>query len=188
MPCLPVQEQSPEERKEREEERREARAAEAAAAAVAASEHRRALVARRKAGCRAETTSESEAGAVRSEGCHSNPEQSERRARHTLSFQERGTYCGCHEPRSSHLRKPHAGTLRRRPGRWCLWMSMSHHCDGSKVFRDAFLWYELHPRKLKFICILLSPLDMISKSSVAPIPKFKHAKSLNTSLSSNQTD
>lgn len=112
VPCLPVQEQSPEERKEREEERREARAAEAATA----SEQRRALVARRKAGCRAETTSESEAGAARSEGCHSNPEQSERRARHTLSFQERGTYCGCHEPRSSHLRKPHAGTLRRHRG------------------------------------------------------------------------
>lgn len=108
VPCLPVQEQSLEERTEREEERREARAAEAAAAA---SEHRRALVARRKAGCRAETTSESEAGAARSEGCHSNPEQSERRARHTLSFQERGTYCGCHEPRSSHLRKPHAANL-----------------------------------------------------------------------------
>lgn len=117
-----MKEQSLEERKEREEERREARAAEAAAV----SEQRRALVARRKAGCRAGTTSESEAGAVRSEGCYSNPEQSERRARHTLSFQERGTYCGCHEPRSSHLRKPHAGMLKRRSDLWFQSMQGRH--------------------------------------------------------------
>uniref|UniRef100_A0A3Q3VJV7 Uncharacterized protein n=1 Tax=Mola mola TaxID=94237 RepID=A0A3Q3VJV7_MOLML len=55
--------------------------------------------------------SESEAHVVRSEGCHSNLEQSERRARNTFSVQERGNYCGCHEPRSSHLRKPHAASL-----------------------------------------------------------------------------
>uniref|UniRef100_A0A3Q3JH47 Coiled-coil serine-rich protein 1 n=1 Tax=Monopterus albus TaxID=43700 RepID=A0A3Q3JH47_MONAL len=53
----------------------------------------------RKVGYQTETTSESEA-------C-----QSERRPRHTLSFQERGSFCGCHEPRSSHLRKPHAASL-----------------------------------------------------------------------------
>uniref|UniRef100_A0A3Q1IKA5 Coiled-coil serine-rich protein 1 n=1 Tax=Anabas testudineus TaxID=64144 RepID=A0A3Q1IKA5_ANATE len=52
-----------------------------------------------------------EACVARSEGCHSNPEQSERRTRNTLSFQERGSFCGCHEPRSSHLRKPHAASL-----------------------------------------------------------------------------
>lgn len=102
MPCLPLHEQSLEERKEREEERREARE-------EVTAEQRKELVGRRKAGYQTETTSESEACVVRSEGCHSNPEQSERRARHTLSVQERGTYCGCHEPRSSHLRKPHAG-------------------------------------------------------------------------------
>uniref|UniRef100_A0A3B4FSJ8 Coiled-coil serine rich protein 1 n=1 Tax=Pundamilia nyererei TaxID=303518 RepID=A0A3B4FSJ8_9CICH len=44
-------------------------------------------------------------------GCHSNPEQSERRARTTRSFQERGSFCGCHEPRPSHLRKPHTASL-----------------------------------------------------------------------------
>uniref|UniRef100_A0A8C9XVX0 Coiled-coil serine rich protein 1 n=1 Tax=Sander lucioperca TaxID=283035 RepID=A0A8C9XVX0_SANLU len=47
----------------------------------------------------------------RKEGCHSNPEQSERRARNIRSIQERGSFCGCHEPRSSHLRKPHAASL-----------------------------------------------------------------------------
>lgn len=62
-----------------------------------------------KGGYHTETTSESESCAVRSEGCHSNPEQSERRTRNTLSAQEKGSFCGCHEPRSSHLRKPHAG-------------------------------------------------------------------------------
>ncbi|XP_051277413.1 serine-rich coiled-coil domain-containing protein 1 [Dicentrarchus labrax] len=104
VPCLPLQEQSLEERKEREEERREAREDESA-------EQRKELVEERKAGYHTETTSESEACVVRSEGCHSNPEQSERRARHTLSFQERGSFCGRHEPRSSHLRKPHAASL-----------------------------------------------------------------------------
>lgn len=64
-----------------------------------------------KAGYHTETTSESEACVVRSEGCHSNPEQLERKPRNTLSAQERGSYCGCHEPRSSHLRKPHAGIM-----------------------------------------------------------------------------
>lgn len=103
VPCLPLQEQSLEERKEREEERKEA-------TEVVSVEQRKELVEKRKAGYHTETTSESEAGVVRSEGCHSNPEQSERRARNTLSVQERGSFCGCHEPRSSHLRKPHAGT------------------------------------------------------------------------------
>lgn len=87
---------------EREEERKEARKE------VSAKE-RKVLVEERKAGYHTETTSESEACVVRSEGCHSNPEQSERRTRKTLSVQERGSFCGCHEPRSSHLRKPHAG-------------------------------------------------------------------------------
>ncbi|XP_077377206.1 serine-rich coiled-coil domain-containing protein 1 isoform X2 [Festucalex cinctus] len=59
----------------------------------------------------AETTSESEAGAPTSDGCHSYPEQTERRARHTLSVHERGSFCGCREPRSCHLRKPHTASL-----------------------------------------------------------------------------
>ncbi|XP_059192869.1 serine-rich coiled-coil domain-containing protein 1 [Centropristis striata] len=104
VPCLPVQEQSLEERKEREEERKEARDKVSAA-------ERKKLVEERKAGYHTETTSESEACVVRSEGCHSNPEQSERRARNTRSIQERGSFCGCHEPRSSHLRKPHAASV-----------------------------------------------------------------------------
>ncbi|XP_040010530.1 serine-rich coiled-coil domain-containing protein 1 [Xiphias gladius] len=104
VPCLPLQEQSVEERKEREEERKEARE-------EVSAEERKELVEESKAGYLTETTSESEACVVRSEGCHSNPEQSERRARNTLSLQERGSFCGCHEPRSSHLRKPHAASL-----------------------------------------------------------------------------
>uniref|UniRef100_UPI0037E78610 serine-rich coiled-coil domain-containing protein 1 isoform X1 n=2 Tax=Semicossyphus pulcher TaxID=241346 RepID=UPI0037E78610 len=104
VPCLPLQEQSLEERKEREEERKEARE-------EVSAEQRKKLVEKRKAGYHTETTSESEACVVRSEGCHSNPEQSERRARNTLSVQERGSFCGCHEPRSSHLRKPHTASL-----------------------------------------------------------------------------
>lgn len=109
VPCLPLQEQSLVERKEREEERKEAKEEMSAA-------ERKQVVEQRKAGYHTETTSESEACVVRSEGCHSNPEQSERRARNTLSVQERGSYCGCHEPRSSHLRKPHTGmnTVTRR--------------------------------------------------------------------------
>ncbi|XP_071339256.1 serine-rich coiled-coil domain-containing protein 1 [Trachinotus anak] len=103
VPCLPPQEQSLEERKEREEERKEARE-------EVSAEERKELV-ERKAGYLTETTSESEACVGRSEGCHSNPEQSERRARNTRSVQERGSFCGCHEPRSSHLRKPHAASL-----------------------------------------------------------------------------
>lgn len=102
VPCLPLQEQSLEERKEREEERKEARKEESAV-------KRKELILERKTGYHTETTSESEACVVRSEGCHSNPEQSEKRARNTLSLQERGSFCGCHEPRSSNLRKPHAG-------------------------------------------------------------------------------
>ncbi|KAA8592146.1 hypothetical protein FQN60_017601 [Etheostoma spectabile] len=101
VPCLPLQEQSLEERKERLEERQEAR--------DELSAEEKELAEERKAGYHTETTSESEACVVRSEGCHSNPEQSERRARNIRSIQERGSFCGCHEPRSSHLRKPHAG-------------------------------------------------------------------------------
>ncbi|KAM7416782.1 hypothetical protein PAMA_018713 [Pampus argenteus] len=104
VPCLPHLEQSLEERKQREEERKEARE-------EVSAEERKVLVEERKAGYHTETTSESEACVVRSEGCHSNPEQSERRTRKTLSVQERGSFCGCHEPRSSHLRKPHAASL-----------------------------------------------------------------------------
>ncbi|XP_067377354.1 serine-rich coiled-coil domain-containing protein 1 isoform X2 [Channa argus] len=104
VPCLPLQEQSLEERKEREEEREEA-------SKEVSAEERKELVEERKAGYHTETTSESEACVVRSEGCHSNPEQSERRPRTTRSFQERGSFCGCHEPRASHLRKPHAASL-----------------------------------------------------------------------------
>ncbi|XP_075955355.1 serine-rich coiled-coil domain-containing protein 1 [Anarhichas minor] len=105
VPCLPLREQSLEERKEREEERKEAMD-------EVSAEERIELVEERKASVRKETASESEAcGAVRSEGCHSNPEQSERRARNVRSIQERGSFCGCHEPRSSHLRKPHAASL-----------------------------------------------------------------------------
>ncbi|XP_049906457.1 serine-rich coiled-coil domain-containing protein 1 isoform X1 [Epinephelus moara] len=104
VPCLPLREQSLEERKEREEERKEARA-------EVSPEERKKVAEERKTGYHTETTSESEACVVRSEGCHSNPEQSERRARNTRSIQERGSFCGCHEPRSSHLRKPHAASL-----------------------------------------------------------------------------
>ncbi|XP_074526398.1 serine-rich coiled-coil domain-containing protein 1 isoform X1 [Halichoeres trimaculatus] len=104
VPCLPLKEQSAEERREREEERKEARD-------DVFAEQRKGLAEKRKSGYHTETTSESEACVVRSEGCHSNPEQSERRARHTLSVQERGSFCGCHEPRSSHLRKPHTASL-----------------------------------------------------------------------------
>ncbi|XP_054467382.1 serine-rich coiled-coil domain-containing protein 1 [Anoplopoma fimbria] len=104
VPCLPLREQSLEERKEREEERKEARD-------EVSTKERIELVAEKKAVDHTETTSESEACVVRSEGCHSNPEQSERRARNVRSIQERGSFCGCHEPRSSHLRKPHAASL-----------------------------------------------------------------------------
>ncbi|XP_029019315.1 serine-rich coiled-coil domain-containing protein 1 isoform X2 [Betta splendens] len=104
VPCLPLQEQSVEERKEREEERKEARV-------VVSARERKEPAQDRKSGYNTETTSESEACAARSEGCRSNPEQSERRPRTTRSFQERGSFCGCHEPRSSYLRKPHAASL-----------------------------------------------------------------------------
>ncbi|XP_058492325.1 serine-rich coiled-coil domain-containing protein 1 [Solea solea] len=103
--CLPLLEQSLEERKEREEERKEAKEE------VSVADEQKEVVKERKAGHLAETTSESEACVVRSEGCHSNPEQPDRRARKTLSMQERGSFCGCHEPRSSHLRKPHAASV-----------------------------------------------------------------------------
>ncbi|KAM4616885.1 serine-rich coiled-coil domain-containing protein 1 [Polymixia lowei] len=106
VPGPPPRQQSPEERKEREEERKEARA-------EVSEEERKRLAEERTAGYRTETTSESEAGVARSEGCHSNPEQSERRVRNTLSAQEggRGSCCGRHEPRSLHLRKPHTASL-----------------------------------------------------------------------------
>lgn len=114
--CLPLREQSLEERKEREEERKEARDE------VSAKE-RMELVEQRKASCRKETTSESEACAVRSEGSSSNPEHADRRARNVRSVQAGGSFCGCHEPRSSHLRKPHAGM---RPSR----TRLHNHCRG----------------------------------------------------------
>lgn len=98
VPCVPLQQQSLEEREEAAKETGEE---------MSADEEK--LLGRAKTGYHTETTSESEACMVRSEGCHSNPEQSERRTRNTLSAQERGSFCGCHEPRSSHLRKPHAG-------------------------------------------------------------------------------
>ncbi|CAK6950549.1 serine-rich coiled-coil domain-containing protein 1 isoform X1 [Scomber scombrus] len=104
VPCVPLQEQSLEERKEREEERQEVRE-------EVSAEERKELVEERKAGYHTETTSESEACVVHSEGCHSNPEQSERKTRKTLSVQERGHFCGRHEPRSSHLRKPHTASM-----------------------------------------------------------------------------
>ncbi|TNN55921.1 Serine-rich coiled-coil domain-containing protein 1 [Liparis tanakae] len=97
VPCLPLREQSLEERQEREEERKEAQD-------VVSAKERMELVEQRKASCRKESTSESEA-------CHSNPEQSERRARNVRSIQKGGSFCGCHEPRSSHLRKPHAASM-----------------------------------------------------------------------------
>ncbi|XP_037337865.2 serine-rich coiled-coil domain-containing protein 1 [Pungitius pungitius] len=100
--CLPLREQSLEERKEREEERKEARDE------VSAKE-RIELVEQRKASCHTETASE--ASAARSEGSNSNPEHAERRARNVRTIQERGTFCGCHEPRSCHLRRPHAASL-----------------------------------------------------------------------------
>ncbi|XP_024131322.1 serine-rich coiled-coil domain-containing protein 1 isoform X1 [Oryzias melastigma] len=104
VPCLPLQEQSQEEREEREEERQEAQKEEL-------TENKSDLVNERKPCLLSETTSESEANVARSEGCHSNPERPERRARTSHSFQERGSFCGCHEPRASHLRKPHAASL-----------------------------------------------------------------------------
>ncbi|XP_054630115.1 serine-rich coiled-coil domain-containing protein 1 isoform X3 [Dunckerocampus dactyliophorus] len=107
VPFAPSQEQSPDERKEREEERAQARK-ETSAAAARGEEP----IGGNRAGCRVETTSESEAGAPpRSEACHSYPEQADRRTRNTLSVQERGSFCGCHEPRSCHLRKPHTASL-----------------------------------------------------------------------------
>ncbi|KAM4579205.1 serine-rich coiled-coil domain-containing protein 1 isoform 1-T2 [Fundulus diaphanus] len=103
VPCPPLREQSLQERKEREEERQEAIKEESA--------ERLELAQETKAGYHTETTSESEVCGARSEGCHSNPEKTDRRARHTLSLQERGSFCGCHEPRPSHLRKPHAASV-----------------------------------------------------------------------------
>lgn len=102
VPRVPLQQQSLEEREEREEEGKQTGGETSADEGMKATE-------RGKTGYQTETTSESEPCAVRSEGCRSNPEQSERRTRNTLSAQERGSFCGCHEPRSSHLRKPHAG-------------------------------------------------------------------------------
>uniref|UniRef100_A0A8C6SWM1 Coiled-coil serine-rich protein 1 n=1 Tax=Neogobius melanostomus TaxID=47308 RepID=A0A8C6SWM1_9GOBI len=99
VPCPPLREQSAEERQEREEERKGARE-------EVSVEERRELTRGRRAGYNTET-SESEPYAVRSEGAGP-----ERRPRTTRSFQEpRGSFCGCHEPRHSHLRKPHAGSL-----------------------------------------------------------------------------
>ncbi|XP_072289649.1 serine-rich coiled-coil domain-containing protein 1 isoform X2 [Eucyclogobius newberryi] len=98
VPCLPLKEQTPEEKREREEERKEARE-------EAPVEERREVSQGRRVVYHTET-SESEPCVVRSEG--SGPE---RRTRTTRSFQEpRGSFCGCHEPRHAHLRK-HAGSL-----------------------------------------------------------------------------
>ncbi|XP_077418318.1 serine-rich coiled-coil domain-containing protein 1 isoform X2 [Vanacampus margaritifer] len=94
VPRPSPQEQSPDKRKAREEEREEAGRGTPGREPV-----------------NNETTSESEAGAPASDGCHSYPEQTERRVRHTLSVHERGSFCGCHEPRSCHLRKPHTASL-----------------------------------------------------------------------------
>ncbi|XP_056146804.1 serine-rich coiled-coil domain-containing protein 1 [Lampris incognitus] len=104
--CMPTSQQSPEERKEREEERKEARE-------EVPVEKKKGLVEEKAAGYQTETTSESEMCVVHSEGCHSNPEQSERKTRNTLSLQEggRGSCCGRHEPRSSLLRKPHTASM-----------------------------------------------------------------------------
>ncbi|KAK7933203.1 hypothetical protein WMY93_004099 [Mugilogobius chulae] len=69
-------------------------------------EERREVIRGRRVAYHTET-SDSEPFVVRSEG--SGPE---RRTRTTRSFQEpRGSFCGCHEPRQAHLRKPHAGSL-----------------------------------------------------------------------------
>ncbi|XP_055017243.1 serine-rich coiled-coil domain-containing protein 1 [Boleophthalmus pectinirostris] len=98
VPCLPLKEQSEEERREREEERKEARE-------EASVEERREVSRGRRVAYLTET-SESEPCVVRSEGAGP-----ERRTRTTRSFQEpRGTNCGCQEPRHAHLRK-HAGSL-----------------------------------------------------------------------------
>ncbi|KAJ0019771.1 hypothetical protein NQD34_007340 [Periophthalmus magnuspinnatus] len=98
VPCLPLKEQSAEERREREEERKEARK-------EASVEERREVSRGRRLAYLTET-SESEPCVVRSEGAGP-----ERRTRTTRSFQEsRGSYCGCQEPRQAHLRK-HAGSL-----------------------------------------------------------------------------
>ncbi|GLD54086.1 serine-rich coiled-coil domain-containing protein 1 [Lates japonicus] len=67
VPCLPLREQSLEERKEREEERKEARE-------EVPAEERKELVEERKTGCR--NHSESETRVIAQQGC-SNPEQSE---------------------------------------------------------------------------------------------------------------
>ncbi|XP_028313799.1 serine-rich coiled-coil domain-containing protein 1 isoform X2 [Gouania willdenowi] len=57
------------------------------------------------------STSESEGCVPHSEGWYPNHEQMERRARTTLSVQERGNYCGCHDPRSSHLSRQYTASL-----------------------------------------------------------------------------
>ncbi|XP_061757122.1 serine-rich coiled-coil domain-containing protein 1 isoform X4 [Nerophis ophidion] len=107
VPCVPPQEQLPDEMKERAEEREQARNETSAAAATGKNP-----TGDKKAGCRVETTCESEAGVLSlSEACHSYPEQAERRTRNTLLVQERGSFCGYHEPRSCHLRKPHTASL-----------------------------------------------------------------------------
>ncbi|XP_061527845.1 serine-rich coiled-coil domain-containing protein 1 isoform X2 [Phycodurus eques] len=94
VPCPSPRELSPNEEEEGEEEREEpGRGTQGQEAA------------------NAETTSESEAGAPRSDGCRSYMEQSERRAKHTLSVHEKGNFFGCREPRSCHLRKPHTASM-----------------------------------------------------------------------------
>ncbi|XP_049618266.1 serine-rich coiled-coil domain-containing protein 1 isoform X2 [Syngnathus scovelli] len=94
VPCPAPRELSPDKREKRKEEKKEAGTDTPGQEPV-----------------NAEITSESEAGAPRSDGCRSYPEQTERKARHTLSVHERGNFCGCREPRSCHLRKPHTASL-----------------------------------------------------------------------------
>ncbi|TNM89707.1 hypothetical protein fugu_003941 [Takifugu bimaculatus] len=69
VPRIPLQQQSLEEREEREEEGRETGGETSADEGMKVPEHG-------KTGYHTETTSESEPGVARSEGCHSNPEQS----------------------------------------------------------------------------------------------------------------
>ncbi|CAL8331212.1 unnamed protein product [Arctogadus glacialis] len=67
----------------------------------------------RKCGYQTETTSESEACVVRSEGWRPNPEPTERSGRNAVSVQEvgRGHCCSHQEHRPSQLRKPHAASM-----------------------------------------------------------------------------
>ncbi|XP_067087021.1 LOW QUALITY PROTEIN: serine-rich coiled-coil domain-containing protein 1 [Osmerus mordax] len=114
-PCpRPPPQQSQEEREERREERREARddVEEGEGGGEGGGEGEGERVADGARGAQAETSESEGGGPTRSGECHSNPEQSDRRYKNILSVQEAGRggpCCGRHEPRSSHLRKPHTG-------------------------------------------------------------------------------